>query len=377
MALSGMWYFLPMNTDTLFEPLKIGEKLTLKNRVVMAPMTTISGEADGRFSQQEIDYLSQRAKTGIGLIMTPACYCHKSGHSFDHQVGCHTDAMLERLGECADGINRAGSASFLQIHHGGNAAKQEYTGDPPWAPSAVLNRRGTSEMPQAMTEQQIWTVIDAFARAAERAVRAGFTGIELHGANTYLFQQFFSPFTNKRDDQWGAQSFENRRRFAIETVRAVREAVGPVYPICYRISPEEEDPGGYSTTEAIELLKHLIAAGVDMVHVSAWSYGKYLRGDLPAGVHPTLAIRQALPNHIPVIGVGSIYTPQQAQRVLDDGVDLVALGRALLLNADWFTKALDGRIDEIRTELESEEERASLQIPGRMKEYTKRFFVLD
>ncbi len=382
--------------DRLFEPLRVADKLTLRNRLVMAPMTTVSGELDGRFSQEEIDYLARRAKDGIGLIMTPACYCHKSGHSFERQVGCHTDEMLASLSRSAEAINKHGVASFLQIHHGGNAARSEYTGQPPLAPSAVMNRRGTSEMPREMTEDEIWMVIESFARAAVRAKRAGFTGIELHGANTYLFQQFFSPFTNKRIDRWGGDKkcaacvdhkshdsmeichrLENRARFAREVVKAVRSEVGTAYPVCYRISPEEPDPDGYSTRDAIELLKMLITDGIDMVHVSSWEYGVGVRNDYPAGSHPSKMIRDALPSHIPVIGVGSIVTPEQAIRVLADGLDLVALGRALLLNADWAEKVRAGQIGRLVARIDSESERDRLSIPTRMREYTKRSIPLS
>ncbi len=229
------------NYESLFQPLRVTPTLTLRNRLVMAPMTTTSGNEDGSFSDAEIAYLSRRAQSGIGLIMTPACYCHKSGHSFDHQVGCHIDDMLPALSGCAEGINRHGAASFLQIHHGGNAARQEYSGRPPMAPSAVKNRRGTSEMPVGMSEEEIWLVIESFAQAAGRAKKAGFTGIELHGANTYIIQQFFSPFTNKRTDKWGGDCrcdrcdrhaehealelchrLDNRARFAKEVLKAVR-----------------------------------------------------------------------------------------------------------------------------------------------------------
>jgi 2,4-dienoyl-CoA reductase-like NADH-dependent reductase (Old Yellow Enzyme family) len=228
-----------------------------------------------------------------------------------------------------------------------------------------------------MSEEQIWNVIESFAKAAGRARKAGFTGIELHGANTYLLQQFFSPFTNKRADRWGVQTMENRTRFAREVVRAVLNEVGPDYPVAYRVSPEEEEPDGYSTTETIELMKLLVDDGVDIVHVSSWDYGTYLRGDLPERTHPTLTIHEALPAHIPVIGVGSVYHPDQAIRVLDEGVDLVALGRVLLLNADWLVKVRDGREDEITTKLQSEAARDRLEIPDRMKEYSKRFFEVS
>jgi 2,4-dienoyl-CoA reductase-like NADH-dependent reductase (Old Yellow Enzyme family) len=381
----------------LFEPLTIAEKLTFRNRLVMAPMTTTSGELDGSFSSEEIAYLARRAEDGIGLIMTPACYSHKSGHSFERQVGCHTDEMLGSLARCAEAINRHGAASFLQIHHGGNAARSEYTGWPPLAPSAVMNRRGTSEMPREMTEDEIWIIVESFARAAGRAKQAGFTGVEIHGANTYILQQFFSPFTNKRTDRWGGERvcsrcnehkshdsmdichrLENRSRFACEVIRAVRAEVGPDYPICYRISSEEPDPDGYSTRDSIELLRMLIADGVDMVHVSSWEYGIGIRNDYSQssqgsqGLHPSKMIRDALPSQIPIIGVGSITTPAQAMRVLDDGLDLVALGRTLLLNDDWVGKVRAGQADQLRTSLRSAAERAALEIPPRMREYTRR-----
>lgn len=358
-----------MSYDRLFEPLQLSPRLTLRNRIVMAPMTTTSGEADGSFSESEISYLARRAQAGVGLIMTPACYCHKSGHSFDHQVGCHSEAMMPGLKKCAAAINAEGAASFLQIHHGGNAAKESFSGEAPWAPSAVVNRRGNSEMPLAMSEEQVHLIIDSFAEAAVRAKKAGFTGIELHGANTYLFQQFFSPFTNHRSDRWGCQSTENRSRFAREVVSKVRQAVGGDYPIAYRISPEEAEPDGYSTPEAIELLKLLLPMGVDIVHVSSWEYGTGVRNDYPTGSHPTRMIREALPQTIPVIGVGGIHHPDDALRVIDDGVELVALGRQLLLDPDWIEKVRAGRVDEIKTQLHSEVEREALELPELMKTY--------
>lgn len=377
--------------DRLFEPLRINSSLTLRNRLVMAPMTTVSGNADGTFSESEISYLGRRAQTGLGLVMTPACYCHKSGHAFDHQVGCHDDAMLPQLSRCAEAINRQGAASFLQIHHGGNAAQSRFTGRPPMAPSAVINRRGTSEMPQPMSESEIRLIIEAFASAAGRAKQAGFTGIELHGANTYLLQQFFSPYTNKRTDQWGGDlrcdrcdrheqhdrlelchRLENRARFAMEVIKAVRSEVGRDYPISYRVSPEELEPDGYSTHDVIQLLGLLIPLGIDIVHVSSLQYGVGVRNDHAATTHPTRMIRDSV--GVPVIGVGSIRHPDQALRVLDDGVPLVALGRALLLDADWGTKVETGRVSEIRMQLNSEEDLQALEIPAPMKEYVKNRF---
>ena len=378
--------------STLFEPLAVGRSLKLANRLVMAPLTTTSGNEDGSFSDAEIAYLGKRAENGVGLVMTPACYCHKSGHSFERQVGCHNDQMMSRMAKCAAGINKNGAASFLQIHHGGNAAQSKYTGRAPIAPSAVVNRRGTSEMPTAMTDNDIWMIVEAFARAAGRAKNAGFTGIELHGANTYLMQQFFSPFTNKRTDKWGGDCrcdrcdrhaehdkmelchrLDNRSRFAQEVIKAVRAEVGPEYPISYRISPEEPDPDGYSTHDAIQLLEILVPLGLDIIHVSSWQYGVGIRNDYPEGSHPVKMIAQGFPK-MTVIGLGSILHPDQALAVLDDGVTLVGLGRALLLDAEWVSKVRDGKVSELRLKLERPEDVQTLEIPEPMKEYSKSRF---
>ncbi len=362
-----------MSFSPLFKPIAISEQCTLPNRLVMAPMTTTAGEADGSFSEQEIAYLTARARYGIGTILTPACYVHKSGHSFLNQVGCHSDNLIPSMTHCAEAINAAGGKSFLQIHHGGNAAREEFSGGKPWAPSAVLNRRGTSEMPQAMTVEQIQEVIGAFAAAAGRARRAGFTGIEIHGANTYLFQQFFSQFTNKRDDDYGSQTMENRCRFAREVVKAIRSEIGRDYPVWYRISPEEPEPDGYNTGQAIELLKQIVPLGVDVIHVSSWEYGKSLLPMSLPGENPTKLIKQAFPE-VPVVGVGKIHYPEQAMTVIEDGIDLVAMGRELLFDAEWAEKVKSGHLDEIRTKVEREEDIDDLDVPDTMKSYLRKFY---
>lgn len=355
----------------LFEPLRLGDKLLLRNRIVMAPMTTTSGELDGAFSDAEIAYLVRRARAGVGLIISPACYCQPSGQAFERQVGCHTDALMPSLQRCAAAINAEEAASFLQIHHGGNAARQHLTGESPWAPSAVVNRRGTSELPIEMSDSQIQSAIASFAAAAQRAKQAGFTGIELHGANTYLLQQFFSPFTNRRTDRWGCQTMATRSRFAREVVTAVRATVGPDYPVAYRVSPEEPEPFGYSTVETIELLRLLVPLGIDIVHVSSWAYGTGVRADYPPGSHPTKMIREALSPAVPVIGVGGVQHPEDALRVLADGVELVAMGRQLLLDSDWIAKVQAGRESDIRMRIFSEDERQTLEIPQPMKSYIR------
>jgi 2,4-dienoyl-CoA reductase-like NADH-dependent reductase (Old Yellow Enzyme family) len=291
--------------------------------------------------------------------------------------------MLPGLEKCAKAINSFGAKSFLQIHHGGNAAKINLSGSLPIAPSSVQNRRGSSELPNAMTEDEIWMIIESFAKAAGRAPKAGFSGIEIHGANTYLLQQFFSPFTNKRKDKWGGDVtlpgrniFENRARFTKELIKAVRGEVGEDYPISYRISPEEPDPMGYSTKDTISLLKIIVPYGIDFIHVSSWDYGTSVRNDIPSGSNPTYMIKTAFP-YLPVIGVGKVTHPEQALRILNEGIEFVALGKILMLEKDWVKKVKNNQIDNIRTRLKSEEERRALDIPDAMKKYSKNFFKIE
>ena len=234
-----------------------------------------------------------------------------------------------------------------------------------------------------MSEGEIWDTIESFAKAAARAKQAGFTGIEIHGANTYLLQQFFSPFTNKRNDQWGGDvnlpgrnQLENRSRFSREILKAIRAEVGDDYPIAYRISPEEAEPFGYSTKDTIDFLKILVPYGIDIIHVSSWGYHENLRNDIPQGSNPTYMIKTSFP-YMPVIGVGGVSLPKQALEILEQGIEFVALGKILMLEKDWVKKVLSGDIDLIQTELHSESDREQLAIPKRMKEYSKRFFIVD
>ena len=199
-------------------------------------------------------------------------------------------------------------------------------------------------------------------------------------ANTYLLQQFFSPFTNKRRDKWGGDinlpgrnHLENRSRFAVEVVKAVRASVSEKFIVAYRLSPEEADPLGYSVKDAIGLLKVIVPYGIDIIHVSSWEYGKGLRQDIPSGSHPTYMIKTAFP-YMPVIGVGRISHPDQAMQVMNEGIEFAALGKALLLDKDWVIKVKEGDVDSIRFKLNSKEEIEELDVPRLMKKYLLKFY---
>jgi 2,4-dienoyl-CoA reductase-like NADH-dependent reductase (Old Yellow Enzyme family) len=166
----------------------------------------------------------------------------------------------------------------------------------------------------------------------------------------------------------------NRTRFASEAIKAVRAEIGGAYPVSYRISPEEADPDGYNAFDAIELLKRIVPLGIDIVHVSSLRYGTSLRDEYPPGMNPTSLIRQAMPDNVAVIGVGGVRHPDMAIAMLNDGIDLVALGKVLLLDAEWAVKTRTGRTGDIRMTIERRDELKQLDIPEPMKAYSEHHF---
>jgi 2,4-dienoyl-CoA reductase-like NADH-dependent reductase (Old Yellow Enzyme family) len=326
----------------LFEPFTMPNGLTLRNRIVFAPCTTYSsydsssqfhqGGSGGHIHPEELTYLERRAR-GVGLVVTAACYTIFDGKGFTGQWGCDRDEKMPSLEAAASAIHRGGAKSFLQIHDAGRQSPSKLIGKPARAPSSIAMPRDGAETPRAMTEADIETAIQAFADAATRAKNAGFDGVEIHGANTYLLQQFVSPHSNRRDDDWGG-SLEHRLRFPLEVTRRVRAAVGPDYPIGYRYSPEESWEPGMSLDDTNALLEGLRKFDLAYISVSTgdyWQPGLRDQRDTTPRAHFT---RTHLPN-VPVIGVGGVWTRAEAERILADGTQLVALGRALICDPEW------------------------------------------
>jgi 2,4-dienoyl-CoA reductase-like NADH-dependent reductase (Old Yellow Enzyme family) len=336
------------SVSDLFAPFRLGH-LTLQNRVVFAPCTTYSsfdatsalhaGGPDGHITPQELRYLERRAAQ-VGIVVTAACYTTRDGKGFLGQWGCDADDKRPSLEAAATAIRRGGAASFLQIHDAGRQTPSKLIGKPARAPSSVPMPREGAETPREMTEADIETAIRAFADAAVRAKRAGFDGVEIHGANTYLLQQFLSPHSNRRSDRWGG-SLENRLRFPLAVVRRVREAVGADYPVAYRYSPEETWEPGMSIHDTNALLEAL--REFDLAYISV-STGDYWQPGLrdASDATPRAVIAKRLMPDTPVVGVGKVWTPGDAERILENGTDLVALGRALICDPEWTQHAKDG-----------------------------------
>ncbi len=313
----------------------------LSNRIVMAPMTTYSGNADGTVSDAELAYYKRRS-TGLGMVVTACAYVIPHGKGFFGQIGAHSDAMIPSLTALANTIKAEGAKAILQIYHGGRMSPAaEVPNGIVLSASNVPAVREGAVTPIAMTEEQILETITAFGEATRRAIAAGFDGVEIHGANTYLIQQFFSPHANRRTDRWGGDVVK-RMAFPLAVTKAVVDAVAKYakhpFVVGYRLSPEEVENPGITIDDTLQLVDALALQKLDYLHVSTMDFwGVSIRN--AADTKPrTIIINERVGDRIPVIGVGSIKTAENAQSVMAAGIPLVALGRELLMEPDWQRK---------------------------------------
>ncbi|HSV98481.1 MAG TPA: FAD-dependent oxidoreductase [Spirochaetota bacterium] len=337
--------------ERIFSPVTINS-LRLKNRAVMPPMATGYGNKDGSVSERLIRYLERRARGGVGLVITEICAVDPRGKGFPAEIGAWSDDHIPGLAALAGAVHAAGAATALQLHHAGRETMKDFTGAMPEAPSdvpsAILNQPC-----EAMSVARIHEVARAYAEAARRARDAGFDAVEVHGAHGYLVCQFLSPFSNKRTDEYGG-SDENRARFAIEVLRAIRALVGPGFPVIMRVSSDELIRGGYDLRYMKWLAPRLVEAGADALHVSLGVYSTpggltIASSDMEEGFNLFRAreIKEAVT--VPVIGVGRITDPRTADAAIERGdADLISFGRQLLADPDVLVKAQSGAYDDIR-----------------------------
>ncbi len=356
-----------MKLADVFNPLPLPSGVVAPNRLVMAPMTTWSSNPDATIHPDELTYLRRRSD-GIGMVMTAACYVIPHGKAFPGQWGCHTDAMLPSLAAACEAIHAGGALAVLQLHHGGRMSSTELLGHAPVSASAVAPMRADAETPRALTHEEVLETIDAFAAATRRAITAGYDGVEIHGANTYLPQQFFSPHSNRREDAWGGD-VHARMRFPLTLVHAcldaAREAARP-FAVGYRLSPEEVEEPGITIDDTLAFVDVLAGTALDWLHVSTRDYRKGSLRDRSDSRRPTKLIIDAVAGRMPVIGVGLFYAAEDLSLPLEDGCAAVALGRGLLMDPDWVRKLREARATEIVATLPAEGGDVSLSIPGPM-----------
>lgn len=323
----------------LHEPLAFGV-VSLENRLVMPPMATQKAGEDGSITDAILDYYDEKSRGGMGLVIIEHSYIAPEGRLRDVQPSAAGDAAIPGLRRLAETIHSNGPKAVLQLNHSGAACSSDVIGQTPLAPSAVA-LKPDSEIPRAMTEDEIAGVVRAFASAARRAKDAGFDGVEIHSAHMYLLNQFYSPLMNKRDDRYGGE-LENRIRIHLEAIHAVREAVGRDYPIYIRLGACDYREGGSTIEDAVDACGAFEAAGVDAIDISggAIGYGRP-EGRPEYGYYGevTRAVKGVV--SVPVILTGGITEPSQAQRLLEDGMaDLIGVGRAILKDSGWADRAL-------------------------------------
>ncbi|NYT62773.1 FAD-dependent oxidoreductase [Alcaligenaceae bacterium] len=340
-----------MDNTLLFQPFQLGG-LTLRNRIIMAPMETNLASPQGEVTPEMIAYYAERSAGGVGMVTVEfTCVDRSDGLGCTPQLSLDAPQLVPGHRRLVAAIQAGGARACLQLHHAGRQTTPAIIGGrTPIAPSTFESpvfRIG----PRAMDDTDIKRVITAFAAAASHARSAGYDAVELHGAHGYLLGQFLSPWTNRRNDAWGG-SFKRRLAFPLAVIHAVKARIGAM-PLIYRLSADEMIDGGLGIEDTVLIAPHFAQAGVDALHVST---GVAERIDvnvepihMPDGWRLPLArqIRQAV--KIPVIGVGVIRTPATANQALERGdIDLVALGRALLTDPQWPNKALAGVADQIR-----------------------------
>jgi 2,4-dienoyl-CoA reductase-like NADH-dependent reductase (Old Yellow Enzyme family) len=354
----------------------------MANRFAMAPLTTDASHEDGTATEYELEFVRRRAAGGFGAVISSAAYVEDDGRSWQG-IGAAHDGHLASLQRLAAAMRAAGGLAILQIYDGGRIAKPELIGAQCLrAPSAVASLRPGAQTPRAMTSDEVENLIASFRKAASLARKAGFDGVEIHGANHYAVHQFFSPRANHRVDRWGG-TLSKRMNFPLAVAQAVRDALGPKLIAGYRVTPFEAEADGYTLEDAKRLCHELAALDLDYISVSLDDY----RNSRPTGetrvyndpveksiapaVSPITEFARVIAGRTAVMASGGIRTCMHAEGAIELGADLVAIGRAVVVDPEWLPKVRSKSEASILAGLPKEEREiaAALSIPPRMVEY--------
>ena len=350
---------------------KFFKKYTLNNKVeapsllAVAPLTLFGSNPDGTFGEEEKNFYKQRA-TGIGLYILGATCVSLEGLAFDNQPRAFNDNDIPSNKERVKIIKEQGALAINQIHHGGCLGLKRLSGVPVMAVSAEVFNKQLEKKGELkddtkaieLTDKDIKRIIEDFARATEISIKAGYDGIEIHGANNYLLQQFYSGYYNKRTDEWGG-NLQKRMKFPLEVVDAcikIREKYNkPEFIIGYRLSPEEPFDDGITMTETLALVKELMKRPLQFIHVSQSKFFQEARRGEGAGTPRLKLIHDELKGKMALIGVGGLLSYDDLSKALDSGyADFIGVGKALMLNKDLGILLKEGKKDKINLEIDPE-----------------------
>lgn len=338
----------------LLSPIKIGSML-VKNRVVMSPMTTNYGNEDQTPSDRLIAFLSARAAGGVGLITVEVCTVDVKEKYQPQSLTLGDDSFIPSHRRLTDALHAYGAKVQPQITHPGpESLIWLYHGEPSVGPGIVLGA-STSVPSRQLAIEELDGIVELYAQASRRARDAGYDGIELHAAHGYmLLGTFLSPVRNIRQDEYGADTIENRTRLLVRVLRRIKEVAGRDFPITLRISGFERLPGGRASYDTARIAPVLVEAGVDAFHISGGVSDRTVSqivcgAEYPNGynVPEAEAVKRAV--DVPVMVVGRIHDPEYAEEILQaDKADMIVAARPLLADPEWVNKAAAGRLKEIR-----------------------------
>lgn len=341
-----------MNTlEKLFSPIKIGN-MELRNRIAMAPMTTGWTVADGSMPDKIIDFMEARAKGGAGLLILETVVIDERFPYIGHSIGLWDDKMIPSFKRLVDAVHRHGAKLTPQISHPGPESFSFIKGIQPVGPSPCLCK-GTRQVCRELSVEEIQQIVVQYGEAARRAREAGCDGVELHAAHSYMLAgSFLSPLRNKRTDAYGGRA-DGRMRFVVEVVESIKARAGRDFPVILRISGDEYVAGGRTLEDTLYMAPKLVEAGVDAFEVSggvmpelAWRIMPPMGTPLGLNVQAAAAIKAVV--KVPVMVVGRINNPQQAEDILQKGnADIAVMGRALLADPDLPNKAMAGNFEDI------------------------------
>ncbi|WP_461241071.1 NADH-dependent flavin oxidoreductase [Paucilactobacillus sp. N302-9] len=352
------------------DPMEFASGVTLKNRLVMSPVTTVQSFYDGTITTNEIKHYSDRAK-GVGAIITGSANVQDGGKGWQGELSIASDDKLPELKQLASAIQNNGAKAIVQIFHGGRMSNPiALMGRQAVSASAVaaLHRdpNKKSPVPREMTVDDIHKTVKAFGQATRRAIEAGFDGVEIHGANNYLFQQFFSPQSNLRTDQYGG-SVEKRYTFIKEVIEEVFATVDEYarrpFAVGYRFSPEEHTNPGITLDDTFYLLSQLVETRLDYLHLSLVDHN-YVSHTAQYQDKPLIQyIHEAINGQKPLVGVGGVRTRADVSEVLQNA-EVVAVARQLIVDPNWAEKLINGQDEDmISADFEQAIEYANLSQP--------------
>lgn len=351
----------------IFSPLKIGN-VRCENRIAMAPMATLGyGNFGGGLSQRTIDYYLERARGGVGLIITGAFKVENTIDPITPDISIVSPSLIASLTELTEALHALGTKIFIQLTAGfGRVTHPVMLTGQPVSASAIPNYWDPKLMCREITVDEIRTIIECFGNAAELLSLTGIDGIELHGHEGYLFDQFKTSLWNKRTDAYGG-SLENRLRFSLEVMEEIKNRLGRDFPVEYRyglkhyakgidksaVPGEEFEEAGRDTDEGIEIARIMEKAGMDALHVDAGCYDSWYWAHPPnffeQGCLTDLFAKVKQAVNIPIIGVGRLDDPEIVNREIGEGrIDMAAIGRGLLSDPHWTAKVRQGKVDHIR-----------------------------